>query len=104
MSKTGSIVCFALIVASVGTVLWTGPPKKTRLFKPSSHERTEQLRVPPRLNEAYQLLLSGQYLRAQELYRSVFEEAKTQGAAERAGRCLTAIGNCQFAMSGTGTR
>lgn len=98
MSKTGSLVCVALIVASVGTVLWTGPTKKTRLFKPSSPERAAQLRVPPRLNEAYQLLLSGQYLRAQELYRSVFEEAKRQGAAERAGRCLTAIGNCQFAM------
>jgi CHAT domain-containing protein len=98
MSKTGSIVCFALIVAGVGTVLRTAPPKKTRLIKPSSHERAGQLRVPPRLNEAYNLLLSGQYLRAEELYRSVLGEAKAQGAAERAGRCLTAIGNCQFAM------
>ena len=97
MRKTGSIVCFALIVAGVGTVLRTGPTKKARLFKPSSHERAEQLRVPPRLNEAYQLLLSGQYVKAEELYRSVLEEARAQGAAERAGRCLTAIGNCQFA-------
>jgi tetratricopeptide (TPR) repeat protein len=97
MRKTSSIVCFALIVAGVGTVLRTGPTKKARLFKPSSHERLEQLRVPPRLNEAYQLLLSGQYLKAEELYRSVLEKAKSQGAAERAGRCLTAIGNCQFA-------
>src|SRR5579859_4566052 len=97
MRKTSSIVCFALIVAGVGTVLRTGPTKKARLFKPSSHERSEQLRVPSRLNEAYQLLLSGKYLRAEELYRSVLEEAKAQGAAGRAGRCLTAIGNCQFA-------
>ena len=97
MRKTSSIVCFALIVAGVGTVLRTGPTKKARLSKPSSHERAEQLRVPPHLNEAYQLLLSGQYLKAEELYRSVLEEARSQGAAERAGRCLTAIGNCQFA-------
>ncbi len=97
MSKTGGIICLALIVAGVGTVLRTAPPNKTRLFKPSSQERRERLRVPPRLNEAYHLLLSGQYLRAEELYRSVLEEAKAQGETERAGRCLTAIGNCQFA-------
>jgi len=96
MRKTSTIVCFALIVAGVGTVLRTGPTKKARLFKPSFHERAEQLRLPPHLNEAYNLLLSGQYLKAEELYRSVLEEAKTQGADERAGRCLTAIGNCQF--------
>ena len=97
MRKTGSLACFALIVAGVGTVLRTGPTKKVRLFKPPSQERREQLRVPPRLNEAYHLLLSGHYLRAEELYGSVLEEAKSLGAAERAGRCLTAIGNCQFA-------
>jgi CHAT domain-containing protein len=97
MRKTGSIACLALIVAGVGTVRWTGPTNKTTLYKPSSQERREQLRVPPRLSEAYHLLLSGQYPRAEELYRSVFEEAKAQGEAERAGRCLTAIGNCQFA-------
>src|SRR5882724_8994008 len=97
MRKTSSIVCFALIVAGVGTVLRTGPTKKARLFKPSSHERSEQLRVPPHLNEAYQLLLSRQYLEAEELYRSVLAEAKAQGDAQRVGRCLTAIGNCQFA-------
>src|SRR6476660_5745388 len=82
MRKTGSIVCFALIVAGVGTVLRTGPTKKARLFKPSSHERAEQLRVPPRLNEAYQLLLSGQYLRAEELYRS----AEVCGCVSRLGQ------------------
>src|SRR5258708_7215774 len=97
MRKTGSIACLVLIIAGVGTVLRTGPSQKARLLKPSSQERRENPRVPPRLNEAYRLLLSGQYLRAEELYRSVLEEAKAQGKAERAGRCLTAIGNCQFA-------
>ena len=96
MSKTGGLSCFFLILAAVGSVP-SSDPARTGPLKPSSDRRTNQRSVPPRLTEAYRLLQDGKYLQAQELYRAVYEEARAQGATERAGRCLTAIGNCLFA-------
>lgn len=98
MSTTSRVFCVVLILAGAGLVLPTNPPKRASLLtspagNPQMIERLDRLD-----HGAYALARDGKYLDAQEQYRTVAAGAKALGDLAWAGRCLTAVGSCQFAM------
>jgi CHAT domain-containing protein len=95
---TSSRSCFVLVLAGIGLLESANSANLGVVDRP--HVRDSQdIRLLTRFDHtAYDLAMSGKYLRAQELYQHVCAGAKALGDTEWAGRCLTALGSCQFAM------
>ena len=98
MRKIGSLLCLSLSLAAVGSVKPTGPSAKTTLFKPSAELSNERAATSPLLEQAYRVFQSGEYLDAEHLYQTDYRQALRSGHQESAGRFLTGIGNCRYAM------
>jgi hypothetical protein len=87
MSKASRSVCLVLIVASVGSVQWTGPASGKSLYGSSAYDAqaTELRRV---YKSAYALVAEGKYLQAEDLFQQLFAQFKALGDLPMAGRCL----------------
>jgi CHAT domain-containing protein/Flp pilus assembly protein TadD len=93
-----SRVCFFLMLAGVGSVL-SGPTEPARLPKPAVAQDPSRVEQYKRLHRAaYDLLVTGKYVKAQELYQQVCQGVKALNDPEWTGRCLTSLGNCYFAL------
>ena len=92
------MICLSLSLAAVGSVKPTGPSAKTTLFKPSAELSNERAAASLLLEQAYRVFQSGEYLDAEHLYQTGYEQTLRAGHRESAGRFLTGIGNCRYAM------
>jgi CHAT domain-containing protein len=76
----------------------TGSGQETGLLKPSGNKDPKIIRVSARLEEARNLLLSGNYAQAEEFYKVVCPEAARLPEPLLAGRCLTGLGNSRYSL------
>jgi CHAT domain-containing protein len=97
MSKASRLFCLVLILASVGSVQWTGPASGKSLYGSSAQDphATELRRV---YKSAYALVAEGKYLQAEDLFQQLFAQFKALGDLPMAGRCLTSVGGAQFLL------
>src|SRR5579862_4212143 len=93
-----SRIFFVLIFAGIGLPQPTNLTKLKAVGSTPIRASEEIRRLTSLDHTAYALAMDGKYLQAQGLYQQVCDGARALGEMEWVGRCLTALGSCQFAM------
>ena len=93
-----SRIFFVLIFAGIGLPQPTNLTKLKAVGSTPIRASEEIRRLTSLDHTAYALAMDGKYLQAHGLYQQVCDGARALGEMEWVGRCLTALGSCQFAM------
>lgn len=75
-----------------------GSPQKTRPARPSDASNPKVIDVRARLVQARDLLVSGKYAQAEELFAAAAGQARELNNPQLTGRCMSGLGSCRYGM------